>query len=248
MTEFAIITERLPTGEPRVRTTSPAPARAFLEQAELLDRQLGLEVRAMETSLISRGMLPKEVPAEGERLPRGDAELWHAVGVGLRKIVDKHRMAGARERRWLWEAIQNLHASPRIARALRGRTRNHFEYCYRLGGFPPKIAEQVQWSEWVYFFDSKTVREEPRVDEWLQRVVRNGEKITRQIFRRFSENLNKRIRNLDTSVLSPQELFSLYDQAWIAAKRELGSGPPPSDTTTATVVARRSSAATHTNR
>ena len=138
-------------------------------------------------------------------------------------MTAKHGIVGTRERRWLWEALQNLHASRRISRAVRGRTRNHFEYCYRLAQFSSGFASQIKWSEWVYFFDSRTVREENRIDEWLQRLTQKGDKITRQLFRRFSELLNDRIRKLDTSVLNKTELFAIYDAAWVAAKRELSS-------------------------
>ena len=41
----------------------------------------------------------------------------------------------------------------------------------------------------------------------------SSDKITRQLFRRFSELLNDRIRKLDTSVLNKTELFAIYQRS-----------------------------------
>jgi hypothetical protein len=223
--DSGIITERLPTGEPRVFSNQVAPRRSLVEQAEKLDKLLHAEVQELENSLVASGFLADEMPWEGTRLPRGDVRLWHAMGVALRIIAEKHDFGGVRERRWLWEAIYNLHASPRIKRAERGRNRNHYEYCYRLGRIPLQIAERIKWSEWVYFFDSTTIRGETRADDWLVGVLSKREKVTRQSFRKFSERLNERIRDLDTSVLSRKELYALYDGAWNAATAETADSP-----------------------
>jgi len=220
--ETGIITERLATGEPRVLSNQLAPRRSLVEQAEKLDKLLRAEVQELETSLVARDLLPDEVPPEGAKLPRGDVRLWHATGTGLRMIAERHGFGGARERRWLWEAIYNLHATSRIKRAERGRNRNHFEYCFRLGKIPLRLAERIKWSEWVYFFDSTSIRGETRADEWLQGVLAKHERVTRQRFRNFSERLNDRIRRLDTSVLSREELYALYDEAWASTEQKAG--------------------------
>jgi len=215
--ELGIITRRSPTGEPVILTNQAAPRGSLVAQAERLDKALRTEVLGLEDSLVARGLLPEESGSEARGQPRGDVKLWHATGVGLRRIAEKHDFGGTRERRWLWEAIYNIHATSRIKRAERGRNRNHFEYCYRLGRIPLPLAERIQWSEWVYFFDSTTIRGETRADEWLQSLLAKREKVTRQVFRKFFEILNTRIRNLDTSVLSRTELYAIYDAAWVTA-------------------------------
>lgn len=223
--DSGIVIERLPTGEPRIVSNQVAPRRSLVDQAEKLDKLLNTEVKQLEESLVARGLLPDDVSPEGARLPRGDVRLWHATGVGLRRIAERHDFGGAQERRWLWEAIYNLHATTRIKRAERGRNRNHFEYCYRLGKIPLQLAERIKWSEWVYFFDSITIRGETRAVDWLEGVLPKREKVTRRSFRKFSEKLNERIRDLDTSVLSRDELYALYDGAWNAASAEAADNP-----------------------
>ena len=223
--ELGIITQRSPTGEPTILTNQAAPRGSLVEQAERLDKTLRFEMQELETSLVGRGLLRDDSEPERPGSRRGDVDLWHAVGVGLYRIAAKHGFRGSRERRWLWEAIYNLHASPSIKRAERGRNRNHFEYCYRLSMIPLPLAERIKWSEWVYFFDSTTIRGETRADDWLQTILAKREKITRQSFRKFSEKLNKRIRDLDTSVLTRKELYAIYDEAWNAATAETVGSP-----------------------
>src|SRR5690242_15456412 len=111
----------------------------------------------------------------------GDVELWYALGAAKGTICNKVGIEGARERRWLWEAIQNLHASARINRIQRRRARNYFEYCFRLAKFPKAITTKLNWGEWVYFFDSLTVREEPRADRWLALKTKRVKNIQRPL-------------------------------------------------------------------
>lgn len=120
--------------------------------------------------------------------------------------------------------MENIYSTHRIRRVTRGHTRVHFEYCYRLSGVPLEFAEQVNWSEWVYFFDSRTVREELRIDDWLRTLVKQGQNINRKIFRQFVQRLNKRVRDLDTSELSQKELFLIYDATWNETLGEVDTG------------------------
>lgn len=177
----------------------------------------------IEQELISLGVLEKTIPKDQTKLGRGDVLLWYSLGKKLRSLCQEKKILGRKERRWLWEAIENIHATRRIIRAARGRTRIHFEYCYRLSKVPLEFADQINWSEWVYFFDSRTVREEPRIDDWLLKLVNRGEKINRKIFRQFVERLNKRVKKLDTSELNQEELFLIYEELWNQTKQSINS-------------------------
>jgi hypothetical protein len=202
-----------------LRSTVQPPTPAMEAAAEELDATLQRDIVNLEHALIKLGLLNTDGT-------KGSVELWYAVGVVLDGIVKEYAISGSRYRRWLWDAIDNLHASDRIKRARRGRTRRHFEYCYRLAQFPEDVAKQLKWSEWVYFFDSPTVRDEPRADEWLGSVIKAPEPIARQRFRRFAVMLNKRVRRKDTTVLSDAELFLEYQVAWDESGQESSSRPP----------------------
>ncbi len=219
---FAIITEKYSGGGVKTLRSSAVPLTPKLnERAKALDRYLSKRIPAIEKELVDTNLLDARIAKPDEFRSQGNVRLWHTLGGNLRAICAEFGIQGLRERRWLWEAIEKLYATDRIRRAGRGRTRSHFEYCYRLSQFPLEFAERVNWSEWVYFFDSRTVREEPRVDEWLMSLVGKGEKTDRQTFRRFTERLNRRVRNLDTSELTKPELFEIYEKTWQETKTEL---------------------------
>jgi len=217
---FAIITEKYPEGAVKTLRTTVFPPHAELEeQARRVDAYLEKYVSQIEQKLIKMKLLAESLPRAGQA--KGSAQLWYELGNELMKLCRKFNVINSRERRWLWEAIENLYATDRIKRARRGRTRNHFEYCHRLAQFPQDLVLALNWSEWSTFFDSLTVREEPRVDKWLCLKAKESWKINRLFFRRFTENLNKRIRYKDTSVLSDKELFQLYDEVWRETKRNI---------------------------
>jgi hypothetical protein len=213
--DIAIITEKDSTGRIKtIRSTAGILTHELEEYAKVLDEHLAQRIPQIEKELIDMGVLEKTIPKNDSKQGKGDVLLWHSLGNRLSALCKEEGILERRERRWLWEAIENIHATRRIIRAARGRTRLHFEYCYRLSNVPIEFAEQINWSEWVYFFDSRTVRDEPRIDEWLLTLINRGEKIDRKIFRRFVQQLNKRIKNLDTSELSKEELFPIYDKVW----------------------------------
>jgi hypothetical protein len=218
---FAVIIEKYPGGNVKTERSDPFPPTPQLDaKAKTLDAYLSKRIPEIEQELINSKLLDERIPLSERQKSGGNVLLWHALGQRLRAICEEQGLTdrSLRERRWLWEAIANIHASERIKRARRGRARNHFEYCYRLSKFPIEFAKQINWSEWVYFLDSRTVREEQRADEWLTVLVKRHEPINRRMFRAFTQNLNKRIQNLDTSVLTKDELFGIYDKVWQETK------------------------------
>jgi hypothetical protein len=141
--DIAVITERYPSGTVKTLLSTVQPLTPQMQQAaEEFDVSLHKRISALEERLSAAGLLQTVKPGKAAR---GDVRLWHAVGVELNHIVEEREIRGARYRRWLWEAIANLHASDSLKRAERGRTRMHFEYCYRLGRFPASIAERMNW-------------------------------------------------------------------------------------------------------
>jgi hypothetical protein len=219
MMELAIITERNPRDNSvrTMRSTVQPPTAAMAERAEELDRFLRSRMDRLQRTLTRKGLV------EGPR-SKGSVELWYAVGRSLDEIVQSQGIKGVRYRRWLWDALDNIPNGDTLKRARRGKTRLHLEYCYRLAQFPGSLAKKMNWSEWVYFFDSPTVREEPRADTWLAGTIEAEQSIDRQTFRRFAELLNSRIKHKDTAVLSDTELFAQYQSAWDETKYELSTG------------------------
>lgn len=212
---FAIAT-RIENGTLMYSSTVIPPPQEDMDRAKQLGQHLSIRIPEIEKSLKSEFRR-----ARGRQHRPGDARMWRTLGEELDTICKIYSVENARERQWLWEAIQNLYASDFIKKKERGRTRNHFEYCYQLAQFPAEFSDQINWSEWVYFFDSRAVREEQRTVAWLKRKVETNTTVDRREFRRFIEKLNKRIQRLDTSVLTDDELFGIYDSVWNQAVLEV---------------------------
>ena len=191
-----------------------------INQAKKLDHYLSIRIPEIERELKEEARKAKR-----KKLKHGDVLTWHTLGAKLRIICDEYSISAARERQWLWHSLQNLHATDFIKKKERGKTRNHFEYCYELSRFPIEFASLIKWSEWVYFFDSRMVREDRRVTDWLYKKAQADRSLGRQHFRRFVQKLNKRIGHLDTSVLSDAELFAICDSVWTEVDQELAVAP-----------------------
>jgi len=212
---FAIAT-RIENGMPMYRSTVIPPPEEDMERAKRLGQYLTTRIPEIE-----KGLKSEFRRARGRKHRPGDARMWRTLGEELERICKMYSLENARERGWLWEAIQNLYASDFIKKKERGRTRNHFEYCYQLAQFPAEFSDQINWSEWVYFFDSRPVREDQRTVAWLKKKVETNTAVDRREFRRFIERLNKRIQKLDTSVLTDEELFAMYESVWNQAVLEV---------------------------
>ena len=223
---FAIIVNKAPDGRLEYRSESPLTS-ALEQQAKELDMYLSKNSQRTEQALVDAGFLSNEESAEPATGKEGSAQMWYLVGSMLRGICEEKGIDSAARRRWLWLALENIHASTRIKRKDRGRLRNNFEYCFRLSRFSKEFVDSVGWSEWVTYFDSRTIREDERIDDWLDESVRNGMKVGRKAFRGFIREMNKRMSRrtggLDTSVFRREELFNLCNSVWSEVVNESAS-------------------------
>src|SRR5438105_3163696 len=107
--DLAVITERYPSGTVKTLLSTVQPLTPHMQlAAEEFDISLHKSISALEQRLSAVGLLQTVKPGKAAR---GDVRLWHAVGVELNQIVEEREIRGARYRRWLWDAITNLHAS-----------------------------------------------------------------------------------------------------------------------------------------
>jgi len=175
--------------------------------AHELDSLLSRRIPEIERELAVADL----IPSNGESGRRGSTELWWTLGRKLAPIVDNKRLVKPSEQQLVWDAIK-IYASPRILRSDRGSTRIHLEYCYRLGKFPWDLAEQMHWDDWVFYFDSKSLRRERRIDRWLTEQIGWIRMLSREQFRDLAKNLNARFKDKDTEVFTSRELFAICNK------------------------------------
>ncbi len=209
---MAVIVEKDTQGRPRFRSVAFPPSAEDRELAVELDRQLAKGIPAIETDLTAKGLLERELPQPGGQPRKGNIELWWNLGSRLAPFVEDTRLVIPRERVFLWDAIR-MYATPRILRKDRGPSRVHLDYCYRLSRFPWSFVKRLQWDDWVFFIDSKSLRQERRIDSWMRKRIRDLGGLGRQGFRDLAKELNRRLKDKDTTVFSDDELFAIYDKA-----------------------------------
>lgn len=174
-------------------------------KALAFDLYLKKEIPLIEKKLIKEKLITKN------SLKKGESKLWFTLGVELKNILQKNKLLNSKEYLWAIQAIE-MYASEKILRKNRGPSRNHFDYCIRIAQFPWKYVKELNWSDWTAFFDLKSLRHEKRVDQWLTRKIEKISKLGRQTFRLFAKELNKEFKDIDTSIYSDEELFSIYNK------------------------------------
>lgn len=208
---MAIIVKKDSGGEPEIKSLSfPAPP-SERELAHELDLLLQRRIPEIENELIEKGLLRSDMPDEATPIRGGNIALWWTLGALLKPIVEDERLVKPKERRFLWEAIQ-MYATARIKRKNRGPSRVHWDYCYRLSRFPWQFASRLNWDDWVFFIDSKSLRQEPRINAWMQLRMKQVTGLGRKEFRTLARELNSIFKGKDTSVFSDEELFKIYDK------------------------------------
>jgi hypothetical protein len=207
---MAIIVKKDSRGAPEFKSLSFPPSQSERELAHELDLLLQRRIPEIENELIEKGFLKSDLPDEAAPARGGNIALWWNLGSLLKPIVEDERLVKPKERRFLWEALR-MYATARIQRVDRGPSRVHWDYCYRVSKFPWQFVSRLNWDDWVFFVDSKSLRQEPRIDEWLQHRMKQVTGLNRQEFRTLARELNRVFKGKDTSVFSDKELFAIYD-------------------------------------
>jgi hypothetical protein len=78
------------------------------------------------------------------------------------------------------------------------------------------IEASGSWAEWSDFFDSKRMKDDPRIIEWFinRKVIEHREKhnLTRHAwFKLITRRIRNELRKIDTTVLEKTELYKKLD-------------------------------------
>jgi len=145
-----------------------------------------------------------------------DVELAYNIGKKLAKIVDDEDLVSQSERNWVWKAIREMYLKQNVFK-IRGKTRDDLEYFYKASKYPLTFIESISWDGWSRLLDYPSIRQDERFESWFKKKAKCVGKIKRGFLRKFSKNLYSLIKKKDTTVLSDQELFEIYESAWTMA-------------------------------
>lgn len=182
------------------------------EQADHLDARLERRVAQLINTLNDKGLMPKK---QG----KGSLLTYWELGKALRDVADSDDFPHKAELPLLWRNAK-MYLPKEVLYKQRGPYREHLWYCYRLGGYPRKLAQKMKWGEWVTIFDSSGINQESRFDNWFQQKL-SGQKgrTERTQIRMFAPCVNKLLGDIDVNGLSDSELLNCYETAWQIASR-----------------------------
>jgi hypothetical protein len=165
-----------------------------LQIDDLVKKTLG----ELEARLKKSGLLDSTIKVEA---------YWE-FGACVRKLMDLVEPA---EVRLFWQNVE-MNANRALLAENRGPNRNHVAYCLRLAGYPKELALRREWSEWVFIFDSPSVNQESRFDEWdRSQLTEDPSYAFRRQTRAFIQCLNAVLRKVETKELSKTELERCYE-------------------------------------
>jgi hypothetical protein len=184
------------------------------EQAERLDQLIETKMRETVKEMEDRGLMK----LKGRR---GVIELWYNVGKHLHFVSDG-TIVSDDDRDFIWQALYD-HAGelhPGKSRIDRPES-NYFRYCFLVSQFDWGFVKLSDWTSWVEFFDSKRIREDRRIIDWL--MSRSKEKPSKSWveftkgsrqdwIRKLTKPIRHRFRNRATVELTKEELFSELDE------------------------------------
>lgn len=177
------------------------------EQADRLDARLEKRVIQLVKGLNNKGLMPKK---QG----KGCLLTYWELGRALREVAESDDFPHKAELPLLWRNAK-MYLPKEVLYKQRGPYREHLWYCFRLGGYPRKLAQKMKWGEWVTIFDSSGINQEKRFDDWFNHTLAKQKGlVSRELIRIFAPFVNKMLCNIDISDLSDGELFNCYDAAW----------------------------------
>lgn len=183
------------------------------KKAEELDRFLEEKMREIARDMREKGL----IKLKGKK---GVLPLWYEVGKRLSFVMDP-TIVPEEDRDFVWQAIYDHAGDLNPGESRKGRPKtNYFYYCFLIAQHDWDMVKSSDWTSWVEFFDSKRIREDPRIYEWL--LNRSKEKSSRwaeftkgakqdwvRVLTKFIRHYFKRRA---TTELTQEELFSELDE------------------------------------
>lgn len=161
----------------------------------------------------------KNLKAMIKNRTRNKVEAYWRFGTVLRKIFFESGLIEPSEKKLFWLNVR-LHTPHELLAKDRGPNRMHIAYCFRLAGYPKKLALKREWSEWVYLFDSPFINSEERFDNWDKTKIETEHDYTpRENTRFFIQCLNSILKDVETKDLTDEELIRCYEGSWSLSKK-----------------------------
>ncbi len=139
-----------------------------------------------------------------------DSEYSYELGLILAEKLREYEIIES-TRSHFWNLLREGVNSNDKRKVFQNKQRDPYEYDYLLSQLPKELVIKFSRSKWDHLFDVTTVRKDKRLYKWLMDVD-NQEFINNQlVFQNFCKGVKDRTENLDTNLMSDEELYFIYD-------------------------------------
>lgn len=181
------------------------------EKADKLDIALKKDIQNLENAWIESGVLTKS------GIKKDAQKIWYDMGKLLNDIIDRFKIRGTEEESYFWQAIYD-YVSDKIQKLpppkkYKEKTRNHFRLCAKMAEWSwDEVRGVGNWSVWRDLFDNSKLMDDDRVFEWVVNSIQ-ALKLGHKEYRPFIHAVRRRLKKIDTSILTTEELWSKLDEA-----------------------------------
>ena len=206
---MAVVTEYNKEGNPIIESFGSIASAEDRARALILADELKEAIPKMESDLVARGLLPKNLKAKQS----GNAETWWELGALLAEFIDDNELIKTSDMQLIYGAVA-LYASDRIKKADRGKKRNHFKNCYRLSKLPKDKVVKVIWRAWSEWLDRKALQADDRADKWLNQNINKITSLKNNEFREMTKFFYREVTKkgkIEFGIFSDDEFRELWD-------------------------------------
>jgi len=191
-------------GERVYESASGAAAYADRRRADKIDGDLKETISKLERRWKNKGLV-------SEKKRKSNAlTVWYELGSELNRIGNQYRIFGTTDEPPFWRALYDIVPKTvqrkRMPKRSKEWRRNHFRLCALMAKRSfTEIKRVGAWSVWRDLFDNAKLFDDPRVFDWVAgkiTKVSGGHKSIRP----FIHAVRRRIKRLDTTILSDDEL------------------------------------------
>ena len=141
-----------------------------------------------------------------------DSEYCYELGLILSNKLAEYKIIES-TRYNFWSMLrQNVNEYDKRV-VLQTKQRDPYEDCYLLSKLPRELALKYSMSKWDHLFDITTARSDDRIYKWLLDNECDEFVKSNDVFQNFCKCLKLYISDIDTSILSDDELYNIYDDA-----------------------------------
>ena len=145
-----------------------------------------------------------------------DSERSYELGIVLANKLKEYDIIES-TRYYFWSLLRYGVNTTDDRKIFQPKQREPYEHMYLLSKLPKELALKYSMSKWDHLFDVTTARKDERLYTWLMNVTNKSFINSNDVFQNFCKGLKDNIEKIDTSLLSDEELFDIYNDTMLKA-------------------------------